>query len=88
MLLVFWRTSHQAVVPSLIQLTWNERWRAGEARPRPANHAVLCAGLGGRGHHAGRVQQRPAGLQRQTEDQQVLLAKDPEDLLQKEQLLH
>lgn len=55
---------------------------------RTPSHAVLCVGLGGRGHHAGRVQQRPAGLQGQTEDQQVLLAKDPEDLLQEEQLLH
>lgn len=50
--------------------------------------AVLCAGLGGRGHHAGRVQQRAAGLQRPAPDQQVLLAEDPQDLLQEEQLLH
>lgn len=51
-------------------------------------NAVLCVGLGGSGHHAGRVQQRSAGLQRPTQDQQVLLAKDPQDLLQEEQLLH
>ena len=37
----------------------------------------VCLGLRGCGHHAWRVQQRLIGLQRQTEDQQILLAKDP-----------
>lgn len=48
----------------------------------------ICAGLRGCGHYAGCVQQWSAGLQRQTEDQQVLVAKDPEDFVQKKQLLH
>lgn len=45
-------------------------------------------GLGGRGHHARCVCQRPAGLQRQAPDKSIRLAQNPQDFVQEEQLLH
>lgn len=52
------------------------------------SHRVVFAGLWGRRDHAGSLRKRPPHLQRQAADQQVRVAQNPQDLLQKEQLLH
>lgn len=49
---------------------------------------VLFPGLGGCGDYAGSLCKWPTHLQRQVADQQIRLAQNPQNLLQKEQLLH
>ena len=49
---------------------------------------VWFSGLWGCGDNAGSLCKWPSYLQRPVEDQQICLAKNPEDLLQEEQLLY